>query len=262
MKSYLVASFFAISFLIISSNALASRVTTGPFVDFNDLVLPNPARGPVTAQTLHLVNLHSTAIPNFPYYAIVPPATPCSPNQAPGCVLFPFYDAVIFGGIDFPERIAGIAFHTTDDTDPTSDLRITTIYGINLNANNGTIELNGVSATSPEFLAHDERFIGATGSVYFANDVKILDLEEVRTYLGVGFDLSLLQGDPHRNFYVFDTTIPGADLSTFLAPVTVPGPASWLLMASAIGVFGARVLRRREKNVGKLLVNQLRVKTS
>ena len=240
MKSNLVASLLGISAILMSNSALASQVTVGPFTDFNEVV---SARVPMEFQTLFFRQLHSVAIPNFPNFAIVPPPTSCAPNQAPSCVLFPFHDALLLGGVDFPQRVAGIAFNTVDDADPATDLRITTIYGVNLNAGDGGIQLGGVSSTSPEFTAQNERFIGADGRIYLASASMLLAQDEIRTFLGTGFDLSMLHGDPLKQYYVFETIIPGTDLLTFLAPAPVPGPTTWLLMASGIVMLGGRALR-------------------
>jgi hypothetical protein len=245
MKTSLLAISAAAASLLIATSAMAAPFTRAPVVDFRAQV------------TLSLVPNFYNTLSLLPYIGVpnsspppnwlmqVNPVTPCAPNTGPPCILFSFYDNITFHGPGpaFPERIIGVAFHSGDDASPTSDLRITTIYGLDLNFGGTALSVGGVDARAPQFVAAGESFLGRDGRSYLASSSRVVPISGLASDLGPAFDLSIFGGDSAGLVYVFDTYIPNGDIQN--VATSVPEPASWALMIAGFGMVGGAARRRR-----------------
>jgi hypothetical protein len=110
-------------------------------------------------------------------------------------------------------------------------LRITTIYGRDLNPTGQAFEVTGFNPTAPELtVVPPETFFGNSGTAYTSDFSTVSTLVELPALLP-GFDLSPFLGDPGSIVYVFETTVPAADALLVSEPSTLGLDAVGLVLA-------------------------------
>lgn len=140
-----------------------------------------------------------------------------------------------------PHNIAikGLAYESYENPDFSGNVKITTIYGIDLDPTGTGLEMTGLDAQLASVLSFsDEQFFGDSGTVYNGVSLGTPTLAELPALLP-GYDLSPFQGDPNSIVYMFETIAPSSDFSAI--------PETPSLMLGGLGLLGLAVTLHARK---------------
>jgi hypothetical protein len=221
MKKFLLPVVLAILAASLSNRCAAATVS-GPYEDLRVVLDPNPL-----GFTIHF------EVPTlYIKTSVTPGGTLVNTvmKDTTTITISVFEDrAIPLGGLAWEEADAASGL-----------LRITTMYGLDMDPTSSTLQLTGF--TPDEALGirfSDEQFFGQSGTAYPGTSLGTLALGELPVMFP-DFELSPLVGDPSSLVYVFQTTMP-------LADVPVPEPYSWTLACGGAVVLACRALRRRAR---------------
>lgn len=160
------------------------------------------------------------------------------------CTTVTFPDKITVNTIAAAVPILGLAYIGTPIEDVTSNLTVTSIYGIDLNPESSNLLMTGVNSAAPEFIpVSGETIIGNSGAEYGSIFMNEIPIEDLGSLLGAGFDLSpFAEGNPASDVYVFQTIVPTAE-------VTIPETASWACLSTAVALSGWLYVRRQRRRV-------------
>lgn len=232
----------------LAEEVLAVQKTAGPAVDFRDdySLYPN---GPVTTQSAWLTVWGSPCnAPPWGAPASIYPLPPGGPIGIYGSVVNVFGDTIDvgnngdLGGMSTARYGAGVAYITYDDADfdpanAATTFVLTTIYGIDPSP--GAPDLTAIAGYPAGTVIPDlsnETIFAPSGAVYTDPVGELATLETLASYLTADADLSIFTGDPEDLVWVFQTTVP-------LAELTIPEPATATLLAG-LSLMGLAIRRR------------------
>lgn len=241
----------------LGSPTFAQRTTIGPFVDFTGIVgVGLPTSYATQTQMDVAMNLWfvATADSNGGSSGVqvssapVLPITPCNPaNGFPPvgnfCGSWSFTDSVTIGS-EKDRAVKGVSFFSYDTSQEAGQVRITTLYGIDLNPAGNQLLIGGIEPSGPQMTFANERITGGgaipqVNSAHFSERVRLSELSQV---LGAGFDVSAIRGAPESTVQVFQTDVFVTSIAS-----AVPEPSTYALFACglvAVGLSKRRSLAR------------------
>jgi hypothetical protein len=229
----------------VHNNAMAAPKVAGPSIDFKGdyFTVPN-GNGVPTVSYWQTIWGSPYQAPTWGAPASIFPYPPSLGDNGFGAVLNAFNDFITvgnggsFGGSTLRYGAAAAYISYDDESTPTDNMVMTTVYGHDLEPGTpGALAIGGYDTTGMFPQLSDEHVTGGSGTVYSATPGQLVPILELPTILGAGADLSIFQGDRSLSVWVFQTTMPFGEL--------VPEPSTYVMLVSAAVMAGVVARRRR-----------------
>jgi hypothetical protein len=240
MKNLPLAAAFTFNILLVFPSS-AATTTIGPFIDLQtDLPAPDAQVIGGSFSTFFKANVVTFGPPG---YIVKTPVQFCSPTpQGFFCRRAGISDLVAWSsgmGPYTPARLLGVAYISSEEDSsgiPSDSLRITTIYGLENSGSGSLLSMTGFTASNRELTFNSETIFGKSGTLYVDSTPEISPISALGNLLGSSFDLSIFQGSPNSEVYVFSTIVPASDIAT----IPIPEPdARGILGLTGLGMVGS-----------------------
>lgn len=232
--------------------AHAAQSTIGPFKDFQQTFTPvEVINGGFGSTQTNIYVYYSTFYPYPATNTVCNPYNPSPPGLFCSRLFIP--DRVDIGPSpffpvpNFDTRVAGASYLTYETGDLT--FTFTTIYGEDVSTAGTTdLAIAGFAKDAAPIDFISEQVIGKSGTAYPASTRQLVSLSDLPSVLGADFDLTPLQGDPTSQFYVFETTVPFAEV-TSVPESSSPFAIALSVLAATVSTAAIRNRRTRSPNV-------------
>ena len=235
-----------------SNHARAATKVTSPGLDFKgdvvNQVVPNGNGFPTSTYWITIWGSPRTP-PTFGAPATIYPYNNPNPNTYPqlgyGYVINEFRDFIGLNNgpalNNNPARFAAAAEYVSYDDGalPAATMTVTTVYGADANPSSpGVLAITGFDTAGVYPSLSNETITGPSGTTYPSSAGQLVQVQNLATVLGAGYDLSYVSGPATNSVYVFRTTVPFSEAA-------VPEPAT----LSVFGLAGLTLAARRRRSV-------------